>query len=209
MMRIIPSELSPTNEDLLQMAIMAWEEHPLRRSAVDQRLIGITVIIEEVEDDYGLNADNHPEYRLKCAPKSLYVSIPPRQVITHEFTHLIDRFDPMFSGERNPEDVKELIDAMPKGNANESVKRAFNDYWNAYIDGRLHRQGIAVHSLADRIKDKLGQRQGEEIMPGEKESIEEMWNRESCTLDELIQLATRYPNRRAKRYWINDSANSA
>ena len=42
-------------------------------------------------------------------------------------------------------------------------------------------------------------------MTGERESIEEIWGREVCTLNELIQYATRFPYRRPKKFWIDYS----
>lgn len=90
------------------------------------------------------------------------------------------------------------------------MKRAFNVYWNAYIDGRLQRRGITVHSLDERIEEKLGQRLQEgETEIGEQESIVQVWNQELYTLDKLIQLAKRYPNRRAKKYWVYQPVNGA
>lgn len=202
-MKIVLSEQSPTDPNLLQTVTAAWQVHPLRSPAIDQLLTTVTLVVEEVEDGYGFNPDDHPKYRLMCAPSSPYVSIPPHQAILHELTHLIDRFDPKFSGARTPEQVTVLINGIPVGDANESVKRAFNAYWNAYIDGRLERRGIIVHTLEDRIDEKLGRRmQEKEVLPGERESIEGVWNQDSCTLDYLIKLAIRYPNRRAKKDWI-------
>lgn len=107
-MKIVLSKQSITETDLLQKVEEVWQEHPLRNSTIDQQLAQIIVLVEKAEE-YGLNADNHPEYLLKCAPDSPYVLIPHHQVILHEFTHLIDRFNPQFTGERSPEEVKKLI----------------------------------------------------------------------------------------------------
>lgn len=201
-MNIIISEHSCNDPALLQTVISVWNKHPLRCHTIDILLTKITVIVEETESEFSLNPDNHPEYILKCASKSSYDSIPLCNIVFHELTHLIDRFNPIFSGRRPPEEVTKCIKAIPKGNVNESVSLAFNDYWNTYIDGRLNKQAIVVYSLVDRIYDKFGLRKGEEIMAGERESIEEIWSREVCVLDELIRLAYRFPHRRPKKYWI-------
>lgn len=202
-MKITALKKSSTNLALLQTVVAVWKEHPLRCHTIDLLLTKITVIVEETEFEFSLNPDNHPEYILQCASKSPYDSIPLCNIVFHELTHLIDRFNPIFSGRRPPEEVTKCIKAIPRGDMNESVLWAFNDYWNTYIDGRLNKQAIVVYSLVDRINYKFGSRKGEEIMDGERESIEEIWSREVCLLDELIRLAYRFPHRRAKKYWIN------
>lgn len=114
-MKITALKISSANLALLQTVVAVWKEHPLRCHTIDLLLTKITVIVEETEFEFSLNPDNHPEYILKCASNSPYDSIPLRNIVFHELTHLIDRFNPKFTGGRSPKEVTNCIKAIPKG----------------------------------------------------------------------------------------------
>lgn len=190
---------------------IVWQDHPLRTLKSDQLLETIILEVEEGEF-FHLITDEHPKYRLVCAVDypHPHVKTPLESAITHELTHLIDRFDSQFIETRSPEGARQTINDLPEGNANESIRRAFFTYWNAYIDGRLERRGIVVDSLASRMEEKLASRgQHGPVSPEEPESVEKIWNTEPHTLDELITFAQRFPYRRAARYWIDYPDDSA
>ena len=122
-MKIIISEQSPTDPSLLQTVIGVWQEHPLRSYSIDLLMETVTLVVEESEDKYSLNPDSHPKYVLKCAPTYPYVSIPIRQVVFHELTHLIDRFNPNFTGGISSEEVIDKILAIPMGGINSLLRK--------------------------------------------------------------------------------------
>lgn len=208
-MIILLSKVVRTDPPLLQLTKELWTSHPLRSYQADRLLEVVTLTVEEGET-YGLNPEGHPQYLLRCAPNSPYSSISSGPAITHELTHLIDRFDPVFIARRSPEEAWKTLQEIPRGNANNSVRRAFDTYWNAYIDGRLERRGIIVETIESRIDEKIGgvARKGA-IVQGEEESVLKTWRSEPQTLDVLIELALRYPYRRAEKYWIEYPENSA
>jgi hypothetical protein len=201
-MNIVLSEETNTNHNLLSVTTDTWQAHPLRTTRTDKLLEEVTLVVEEGEA-YGLNPDRHPEYRLICAPNSPYTSVPLYPAIIHELTHMIDRFDLQFIGERSPEEARQLIDSIPRGNANEAISRAFFNYWNAYIDGRLSRRGIIVETFERRLEEKLTSRKNTEYATqGEIDSLWSVWDSETQTLDGLMSLARTFPSRRHPRYRI-------
>jgi hypothetical protein len=201
-MIIISSTEYPPLPKHLAVVQLAWDSHPLRTASTDLRLADIRLVIEAGER-YGLDVSNHPRFSLRIAPDSPYQDGPLAPAASHEFAHLIDRFDEAFILDKSPLEAHSIIEDLPQGNANESVKRAFFTYWNAYIDGRLERRGIHVDTLQNRMAEKLGRRgKVGTVAPEERASLERIWHTEPHTMDELIALAQAYPYRRPSQYWI-------
>jgi hypothetical protein len=101
----------------------------------------------------------------------------------HEFTHVIDRQNATFA-----------ITPDKEARAATLTVRGFNlvvDVWNVTINGRLHRRGIDIQSAEEFKQERLGTLLSRGILsPDDLGPIDEAWNLEEPTYDEVVGLAS-------------------
>lgn len=162
-MNVTSAQTDPNTRDLVKLVENVWDSHPFRRQNSDRKLENVTVEVTE-GDRFGVNSNNYPNILLKVGRHPERDGVSLEAAICHELTHLIDRHDPTFIGDRSIEEAGSKINSIPEGDVNESILDAFHTYWNAYIDGRLARAGILVDTFERRLEEKLASRQGTEFV---------------------------------------------
>ncbi len=106
----------------------------------------------------------------------------------HEFTHLIDRRNPIFGiTERKEQNAENLLS---------DFKYLLKDLWNLYIDGRLWRRDIKVKSFKDYMDGWFGKKlaKGWCIDSDVIKLYKKAWNAEKLTYARLVSLAKKIGN---------------
>lgn len=194
-----PPDLS-SHKKRLETLRAVWADHPLRDADVDEALDPVTVLLQP-SSNFGLEIVEHPHYSLGI-PDSEERSDPGlTAALTHELTLLIDRHDHHFTGGLLSEGFDTAHKHLPVRRF-ASVQRSPHCFWSVYIDGRLERRWLTVHSLNDRFEEKIGSAR---LLTGRYEGHEvathsKVRHTEPHTFAELSLLAWIFPYYRAPEY---------
>ncbi|HEY45206.1 MAG: hypothetical protein AMJ88_04115 [Anaerolineae bacterium SM23_ 63] len=177
-----------------------WLNHPLRDDDIDEALSRVVVLLQP-SIIFGLNITEYPFYSLGIPDSEEQVDPELVAALTHELTRLIDRHDRHFTVGLLSEEIDTAIKHLPVRRF-ASVRRSLRCFWNTYIDGRLERRGMAVHSLNDRFEEKIGTTR---LLTGRYEghevaALSKVRHSEPHTFVELSLLAWIFPYYRAPEY---------
>lgn len=184
----------------LKIARAVWKAHPMRNGEVDKTLEQVSVVLQP-SSHFGLNTSNDPIFRIGIPEPDEFDTPNLSSALTHELTHIIDRHDLRFTGSQSSKEIDAELGKLPDKKF-ASVLWAFNSFWNAYIDGRLERRGMAAYSMHDRLAEKIG---GSRLSTGwyeghEVAALSRIWCNEPHTFSELTILAWIFPYYRIPKY---------
>ncbi len=197
-MRITVAADLLSGKEILSATRTVWEEHPLRRGVVDKALEEITVVVQPARF-LELDTSSDPEFGIGVPEGDAIAGPQLSSELAHQLTHIIDRHDVRFTGGRSSNQIDAELEQLPNKRY-ASVQAACHSFWNAYIDGRLERRGIQVHSLHDSFEEKIGtsrlsagRYEGHEVA-----ALSRAWRNEPHTFSELTLLAWVFPYFRAR-----------
>jgi hypothetical protein len=196
-------EASPdlsSHKERLETLRAVWAGHPLRSTDIDDVIDQVTVILAP-SSDFGLELVEGEHYSLGI-PESEELSDSEQIArLAHELTLLIDRHDPHFTGGLLSEGIDTALKHLPVRRY-ASVQKSLRCFWDAYIDGRLERRGLQVHSLNERFEEKIGSTR---LLTGRYEghevaALSKVRQTEPHTFEGLSLLAWIFPYYRAPEY---------
>ena len=186
-------------EDVEQVVQEAWADHPLKTESLDSQLEGVSLVVTP-GDKTEAQWSEYPTVRILIDCREPEVVERLQTAFYHELTHIIDRHDAIFMGDRSPEDLSEELDSL---RATEPlVKYTVVAYWNMYIDGRLSRYAKNPYTLDERVAEFFGTRPLCDARPGEMEALQGIWDAEELSFDDVLSRARKFPKKKSRPEWI-------
>ena len=195
----VEGQMGYTGQDVEKVLREAWADHPLRHETVDSQLEDVSLTLAAADNTIAQWSE-YPTVRILVDCGDPEVAERLRTTLYHELTHIIDRHNPRFMGDRSPQDLSGEMDELFA--TDQFLAHTVVAYWNMYIDGRLSRYAKNPYTLDERVAEFFGTRPLSDARPGEMEALRGIWPAEELSFDDVLCLAREFPKPKTQVEWI-------